>query len=61
MEFVNRDFNAAISTRRHAVPETRPEELTQSNVLGQPLMPEFSKQKLKSITGGRSNVTGKRP
>jgi hypothetical protein len=37
MEFVNRDFNAAVNIRRCAVLETRPPELTWENFVGEPL------------------------
>jgi hypothetical protein len=36
IEFVNRDFNAAIKIRRCAVLESRPPELPRENVIGQP-------------------------
>jgi hypothetical protein len=43
MEFVNRDFNAAIHIRRFAILENRPEELTRSKFVGQPLDVELYK------------------
>jgi len=41
MEFVNRDFNAAINIRRCAALETRPPELTRMNFIGQSLKVEL--------------------
>jgi hypothetical protein len=58
-EFVNRDFNAAINIRRCAVPETRPEELTRSNFVTQPLRLQVYREKLKPIAEGRSKKTGR--
>lgn len=58
-EFMNLDINAAINTRRCAVLETRPEELTRSNLVRQPLRVEVYNEKLKTITDGRSNKAGK--
>jgi len=40
MEFVNRNFNAAINIRRRALKETRPPKLTRPHFLGQPLQVE---------------------
>jgi len=39
-EFVNRDFSAAMQSRRFAVLKMRLEELTPSNFMGQPLLLE---------------------
>jgi len=41
MEFVNRDFNAAINIRRCAVMENRPPQQTRENFKGQPLKVEL--------------------
>jgi hypothetical protein len=60
MDFVNRDFRAAVNMRRCAVQSTRPDELTRSNFLGQPLRLGVYVEKLKSIAGGRSNKAGRR-
>jgi len=60
MEFINRDFNAAIHISRCAVLNTRPEKLTRFNSVGQPLILEASKKKRKSIAGGQLKKIGKR-
>jgi hypothetical protein len=60
MDFVNRDFNAAINIRRCAVLETRPPEWTRENFVGQPLKVELYKKKLKLVVGGRSKQTRRR-
>jgi len=60
MEFVNRDFNAAINIRRCAVLETRPPALTRGNFVGQPLKVELHEKKLEAVVGGRSKKTGRR-
>jgi hypothetical protein len=60
MEFVNRDFNAAINTRRCAVLEKRPPERTRENFIGQPLKVELYEKKLESVVGGRSRKPRKR-
>jgi hypothetical protein len=60
MEFVNRDFSAAINIRRCAVLKTRPEELTPSNVVGPPLKVKVYEEKLKSIACNRSKKAGRR-
>jgi hypothetical protein len=54
MEFVNRDFNAVINTRRCAVLEKRPPALTRAKFVGEPLKAEFYEKKLKTVVGGRS-------
>jgi hypothetical protein len=54
MEFVNRDFDAAIYMRRYAVMERRPPELRRENFVGQPLKVELYEKKLKPVVGGRS-------
>jgi len=60
MEFVNRDFDAAINIRRCAVLETRAPEWTRENFNGQPLKVELYKKKLKLVVGGRSKQTRRR-
>jgi len=60
MEFVNRDFNAAINIGRCAVLETRPPALTRGNFVGQPLKVELHEKKLEAVVGGRSKKTGRR-
>jgi len=60
MEFVNRDFNAAINIRRCAVMETRPSESTRGNFVGQPLNVEPYETRLKAVVGARSRKTGRR-
>jgi len=57
MEFVNRDFNAAINIRRCAVMETRPSESTRENFIGQPLKVELHEKKLEAVVRGRSRKT----
>jgi len=47
MEFVNRDFNAAINIRRCAVLEKRPPDWTQEDFIGQPLKVELYEKKWK--------------
>jgi len=54
MEFVNRDFNAVINTRRCAVLEKRPPALTRAKFVGEPLKVKFYEKKLKTVVGGRS-------
>jgi len=60
MEFVNRDFNAALNIRKCAVLETRPPEWTRGNFFGQPLQVELYEKKLEAAVGGRSKETGRR-
>jgi hypothetical protein len=60
MEFVNRDFNAAINIRRCPVLENRPPELTRENFVGQPLKVELYEKNLEAVVGGRSEKTGRR-
>jgi len=60
MEFVNRDFNAAINIRRCAVMEKRPPELTSENFVGQSLKVELYEKKFEPAVGGRSRRTGRR-
>jgi hypothetical protein len=60
MEFVNRDFNAAINMRKCAVLEKRPPELTGENFVGQPLKVELYEKKLEAVVGGRSRKAGRR-
>jgi len=54
MEFVNRDFNAAINIRRCAVLKTGLAELTQPHFMEQPLRQEVYEEKLKPIQVGLS-------
>jgi hypothetical protein len=60
MEFVNRDFTAALNVRKCAVLETRPPEWTRGNFFGQPLKVELYEKKLEAAVGGRSKETGRR-
>jgi len=60
MEFVNRDFNAAIKITTCAVLESRPPELPRENVIGQPPKVELFEKKLESVVGGRSKKAGRR-
>jgi len=60
MEFVNRDFNAAINVRRCAVLENRLPESTRVNFTGQPLKVELYEKKLEVVVGGRSKTAGRR-
>jgi len=60
VEFVNRDFNAAINISRCAVLEMRPPELTRENFVGQLLKVELHEKKLEAVLGGRSKMTGRR-
>jgi hypothetical protein len=53
MEFVNRDFNAAINIRKCALLEKRPPQLSRENFLGQPLKVELYEKKLEAVLGGR--------
>jgi hypothetical protein len=54
MEFVNRDFNAAIKIRRCAVLEKRPPALTRENFIEQSVQVELYERKLEAVGGGRS-------
>ena len=60
MEFVNRDFHAAIKIRRRAMMEKRPAEWTRENFVGQRLKVELYEKNLRPVEGGRSKKTGKR-
>jgi len=60
MEFVNRDFNAAIHIRKCAVLEERPPDLTRENFIGQPLKVELYEKKLQAVVDARSEKTGRR-
>jgi hypothetical protein len=60
MEFVNWNFNAAISTSRCAVLEERPRRCTRVNFVGQSLQVELYETRLEAVVGGRSNKTGRR-
>jgi len=60
MEFVNRDFTAALNVRKCAVLETRPPEWTRGNFFGQPLQVQLHEKKLEAAVGGRSKETGRR-
>jgi len=46
VEFLNRDFNAAINIRRCAVLETRPPESTRRDFVGQPPKVELYEKQL---------------
>jgi len=59
MEFVNRDFNAAINIRKCTVLEKRPPEPTRENFIGQPLKVELYEKKLEPVEGGRSKAAGR--
>jgi transposase len=50
MEFLSRDFNAAINIRRRAVLKKRLEERTQSDFGGQPLILDVYREKLEPIS-----------
>jgi hypothetical protein len=58
MEFVNRDFSAAISIRRHVVLKPTPEELKPSNVMGEAPRLEVCPDNLEPIAVGRSKRQG---
>jgi len=60
IEFVNRDLNAAINTRKCAVLEKRPPESTRENFFGQPLKVELYEKKLEAVVGCRFKQTGRR-
>jgi len=60
MEFVNRDFNAAISIRRCAVVERRPPEWTRENFVAQSFKLELYEKKLEAVVGGLSKKAGRR-
>jgi len=60
MEFVNRDFNAAVSIRGCAVQEKRPPEWTRRNLVGQCFQVELYEKKLEAVVGGRSKKTRRR-
>jgi len=60
MEFVDRDFDAAINIRKYTVLETRPPEPTRENFIGQPLKVVLYEKKLEAVVGGRSKKTGRR-
>jgi len=60
MEFVNRDFNAAINIRKCAVMEHRPPEWTRVNFVGQPLKVELYEKKLEEVVGDPSRTTRSR-
>jgi len=60
MEYVNRDFNAAIHIRKCAVLEERPPDLTRENFIGQPLKVELYEKKLQAVVDARSEKTGRR-
>jgi len=59
MEFVNRDFNAAINIRRCAVLEKRHPEWTRENFVGQPLKVELYEKRLEAVVGGRFKRAGR--
>ena len=54
-EFVNRDVNAAIYTKRCAVLKRIPEALARAHLVRQPLRLEEYMQNLELIAGGRSD------
>jgi len=58
-EFVNPHFNSAINSKRCVQLRTRPEELGQSNFVGQPLPLEVYNQTLKPNAAGQSKMTGR--
>jgi len=60
MEFVNRDFHAAINIRRYAVLENKPPEWTRKTFVGQPLKVELYEKKFEAVVGSRSKKTGRR-
>jgi len=60
MEFVNRDFNAAVNITRYAVLETRPPEQTRELFVEQSLKVELCEKKWEAVVGGRSKKTGRR-
>jgi len=60
MEFLNRDFIAAINIRKCAVLETRPPELTRGNFVGQSLKVEPYEKKVEAVVDGRSKKTARR-
>jgi hypothetical protein len=60
MDFVNRDFNAAINNRRFDKMKTRPVEQTRANLVGQPLSLVVCMQILKPIAGGQSTSARRR-
>jgi hypothetical protein len=60
MEFVNRDFNAAINIRKCAVREERPLGSTRENFVGKPLKDKLYEKKFEAVVGGRSKETGRR-
>jgi len=53
MEFMNRDFNAAINIRKYALMENRPPELTRENFIEQSLNVELYEIKLEAVVGGQ--------
>jgi hypothetical protein len=59
MEFVNRDFNAAINIRRCAVVEHRPPEWTRRCFVGQPPKVELYEKKFEAVEGGLSQKTAR--
>jgi hypothetical protein len=59
MEFVNRDFNAAINIRKCAVLERRRPQLTRERFVGQLLKAELYEKQLEAVVGGRSKKTGR--
>ena len=60
MEFANKDFNAAINIIRCAVLETRPDELTRANFVGQLLRLEVYGEKLIPKASRRSKKIRRR-
>jgi transposase len=60
MDFVNRDFNAAINIRKCAVLERRRPQLTRERFVGQLLKAELYEKQLEAVVGGRSKKTERR-
>jgi hypothetical protein len=60
MEYVNRDFNAAINIRRCAVIERRPPELARENFVGQPFKVGLYEKQFEPVVSERYKKTGRR-
>ena len=59
MEFVSRDFNAAINVTICAVMERRPPELKRENFTGQSLKVELYERKLEAVVAGPPSKAGR--
>jgi hypothetical protein len=59
MEFVNRDFHAAVNIRRCTVLEKRPPEWTRENFVGQPPKVELYEKKFEAVVGSLSQKTAR--